>query len=147
MALNFSEFLDGFVDPQYHAEGKDPKCPKGSKWDKKLGVCVPSGKWTEGDKECPQDLAGYDVFGSDGMNGAPPAIAVEEEFVDETAVMSYQTKYDPKYQKRLADKAAEYKKKDERMKYGKSGKPTTQLRKGEVLTYNKETGEYESNKK
>ena len=144
MALNFSEFIDSFVEPQYQTEGKKPTCPKGFSWDKKVGACVPTGKtgYTEGDKECPNTAASYNVIGSDGLNGAPPAIAVEEELA-----MSYQSRNDAKYQKRLDDKAAEYKKRDDRMKYGKSGKPGTQLRKGEVLKFNKETGEWESNRK
>ena len=44
-------------------------------------------------------------------------------------------------------KEAEYKKADERMKYGKDGKPSSDLRRGEVKKFNKITGKWESNKK
>ena len=137
MALNFSEFLEGFVEPQYQSEGKEPKCPEGSKWDKKLGTCVPSGKWTVGDKECPQDLANYNVIGSDGLNGAPPAMAVEEE-------MQYHRT--AKDEKRLEDADRKNKEQDNRMKFGKSGKEPAPLRKGEVKKWSKELGRYVSNK-
>lgn len=61
---------------------------------------------------------------------------------------------DRKYGKKMADKDKEYKKRDARMKYGKSYKKFTsdansakdRLRPGEVRKFNKETGKWESNK-
>ncbi len=61
---------------------------------------------------------------------------------------------DRKYGKKIADKDKEYKKRDARMKYGKSYKKFTsdansaksRLRPGEVKKFNKETGKWESNK-
>ena len=80
MALNFSEFLDSFVDPDYQAEGKNPSCPKGYTWDKKLGACVPSTKTAKGNKGDQQLRHGapYHTWGSHGLNGDPPALGVDD---------------------------------------------------------------------
>ena len=75
-------------------------------------------------------MGGYNVWGATGLNGDGYALAVEEG-VD--------------YEKR-DKKEAEFKKADERMKYGRDGKPKEKLRRGEVRKFNKLTGKWESNK-
>ena len=131
MALNFSEWKDSLRDPQYQIEGKKPKCPEGHKWDKELKTCVPDTKNNEnpGEKECPDSMLGYDVFGSTGLNGDGYAVAVEEEALMEKPMLS------TKQQRRDEENARRHTEQDDRMRYGKKGKDhheKTALRPGEV---------------
>ena len=142
MALNFSEFLDSFLDPKYRTEGKKPTCPKGYKWDEKLAACVPTGKKGEnpGQKQLPPGAA-YNVWGSTGLNGEPPAIGVDDggDSVDSgslgEAILYHKTRKD---EKRHEDEARRHKEQDDRMRYGKKGKAhADDLRPGEVKRWDK----------
>ena len=143
MALNFSDWLEEHKEPQYQVEGKTPKCPEGLKWDSKLKTCVPKHQWTEGEKECPGSVDGYDVIGATGIDGDGYAVAVEEETLVEMTPLTY------KERKRREEAEARHKEQDDRMRYGKPGKrrpDAGNLRYGEVKKFNKETGKWESNK-
>ena len=149
MALNFSEWKDSHTDPEYQIEGKEPKCPEGHKWDKTLKTCVPKtdekGNTREnpGDKALPEPLAAYNVWGSHGLNGEPPAMEVEEETIMEKPMLS------SKQQRRDAENAKRHKEQDDRMRYGKKGKAhhdATQLRPGEVKRWDDVEKRWVSNK-
>ena len=75
-------------------------------------------------------VGGYNVWGATGLNGDGYALAVEEDMQHD-----YE-KYD--------EEDKEFKKRDEKMKYGKAGKPSS-LRPGEVRKPNSRGG-YDSNK-
>ncbi|QIN97050.1 hypothetical protein [Synechococcus phage S-H34] len=149
MALNFSEWKDSHKDPEYQIEGKEPKCPEGHKWDKTLKTCVPKGdekgnnRENPGDKALPDSLGAYNVWGSHGLNGEPPAMEVEEETIMEKPMLS------TKQQRRDEENAKRHKDQDDRMRYGKKGKEfhdKTYLRPGEVKTWDKEQNRWVSNK-
>ena len=145
MALNFSEWQDSFKEPQYQAEGKEPKCPPGHKWDKKLQTCVADTKNREnpGDKQLPDPIVGYNVWGTHGLNGDAPAFEVPADTVDE-AVMFHPSEKD---KRKDADLERSHKEQDDRMRYGKSGKPEGDvLRPGEVKRYDKKLKRWVSNK-
>ena len=185
MALNFSEFLENIVKPQYQSEGKKPTCPKGFTWDEKVGACVPSSKTakgSEGEKQIPSG-AMYNVWGTHGLNGDRPAIATDDggdsvEMGEETDTSKWpsikdakpkketKVKYDKdmkvmapsiketmmyhktqKDEKRQEDAARKHREDDNRMRYGKSGRPPeTKLRPGEVRRWDKNLKRYVSNK-
>lgn len=146
MALNFSEWKDSHKDPEYQIEGKEPKCPKGHKWDKELKTCVPkvdesNRRENPGDKQLPEPLAGYNVIGSTGLNGEPPAIAVDESV--------RHLEDSPKEQRKQEDERRRHKEQDDRMRYGKKSKRhlnDTPLRPGEVKRWDKEQNRWVSNK-
>lgn len=149
MALNFSEWKDSHKDPEYQIEGKKPKCPEGHKWDATLKTCVPKSNDKEnarenpGEKALPEPLAAYNVWGSHGLNGEPPAIAVAEESLMEKPMIS------DKQRQREEEDARRHKEQDDRMRYGKKGKEyheKTSLRPGEVKRWDKEQGRWVSNK-
>lgn len=145
MALNFSEWQDSFIDPQYQAEGKEPKCPEGHKWDKSLQTCVPDNKNGENpsDRQMPDPIMAYNVWGTHGLNGEAPAIAVPGNTVDESA-MYHPTEKD---NRRQSEEEIEHKKQDDRMRYGKSGKSEEDsLQPGEVKRYDKNLKRWVSNK-
>lgn len=132
--MDFTEFLESLEEPLYEVKGKKTVCPEGTKYDKDTNTCVPVGNKTSenpNQKELTKAVGGYNVWGATGLNGDGYALAVEEG-VD--------------YEKQ-DKKEAEFKKADERMKYGKDGKPSSDLRRGEVKKFNKITGKWESNKK
>lgn len=141
MALNFSEWKDSHKEPDYQIEGKEPKCPGGHKWDKKLKTCVPDTKNGEnpGEQECPQPMLGYDIFGSTGVNGDGYAIAVEEGVIAHLS---------DKEINRRKEEELKHKRDDDRMRYGKSGKPhpSEELRPGEVKRWDKVEKRWVSNK-
>ena len=142
--MDFSNFLKSAVPPLYEAEGKEPTCPKGFKWDKAAGCCMPhTPKGEESSNPGEQALPNtnnYNVWGATGIDGDGWAIAVEEEFqVDEV----YQET--PKERKGREEKEAEFAIRDKRMKYGKAMEPSG-LKRGEVKKFNPETGKWESNK-
>ena len=152
--MNFSEWLDANCEPEYTVEGKDPKCPKGFKWDKKLNTCVPKAGENPNQKALGAPRAMYNVIGSHGMNGEPPAIGVpgdEESNGDAVseATMSLSLKADSKELKKREDQERAHKAQDDRMRYGRRGKPaeSDELLPGEVRKYNKKTGKWESNKR
>ena len=145
MALNFSEWKDSHKEPQYQIEGKKPKCQEGYKWDKELKTCVPDTKNGEnpGEKECPQPMLGYDIFGASGLNGDGYAIEVEEETLLEKPMLSN------KQQRKDAEDAKRHKEQDDRMRYGKKGKAyhdATALRPGEVKRWDDVEKRWVSNK-
>ena len=132
-ALDFSSFLDALQDPLYEVKNVAHVCPKGTKYDKDSGTCVPtSQKNTENpsQREMTAAVGGYNVWGATGLNGDGYALAVEEDMQHD-----YE-KYD--------EEDKEFKKRDEKMKYGKAGKPSS-LRPGEVRKPNSRGG-YDSNK-
>ena len=141
MALNFSEWQESLTNPQYQVEGKEPKCPEGYKYDKQLKTCVPDtskGHENPGEKECPQSLASYNVIGATGINGDGYAIGVEE------AVMFHPSE---KEKRKDEERERQNKEQDDRMRYGKSGKPEGDvLRPGEVKKYDKRLKRWVSNK-
>lgn len=141
MALNFSEWKDSLKEPQYQIEGKKPKCQDGYKWNKELKTCVPDTKNGEnpGEKECPDSMLGYDVFGATGLNGDGYAIAVEEELMYHAS---------EKDKRKDAEAAKRHKEQDDRMRYGKKGKPSEgdTLRPGEVKRFDKKLNRWVSNK-
>lgn len=162
--MNFSEFNESLQNPLFEKKGETPECPEGYKWNKKLGKCEPKVKQKA--QENPGDkhrtlMGNFNVYGATGINGDGYALedsgeasaeaaagagsSMSEEVVSE---MSNDWLSDHKYQKRLADEDKRHKEQDARMKYGKKGKPSDErpLKKGEVLSYNKETGKWESNK-
>lgn len=68
--MNYSEFLESIEASRYQIEDKTPKCRKGYRWDKNIGGCVPIGSKTkEENKDNPSSLDGYNVVGSNGMDG------------------------------------------------------------------------------
>ncbi len=147
MALNFSEWKDSHKDPEYQIEGKEPKCTEGHKWDSKLKTCVPDNKNGEnpGQKECPSPMLGYDIFGSTGVNGDGVAIAVKEETILEKPIYTQRSEKDSRQD---LESVKKHKEQDDRMRYGKSGKPTDSesLRPGEVKRWDKVEKRWVSNK-
>ena len=163
--MNFSEFNESLESPLFEKKGETPECPEGYKWNKKLGKCEPKVK-AKKNHENPGDkhrslIGNFNVFGASGMNGDGYALedggeAGAEAATEAGAAMSEETVTemrndwltDHKYQKRLADADKAAKEQDDRMRYGKKGKPSDEkpLRRGEVRKFNKETGKYESNK-
>lgn len=146
--MNFSEFCESMQDPLYEKKGEEPKCEAGYTWNKKLGKCVPERNRNHagenpGERYLPNPVGGFDVFGATGIDGDGYAMEEEVDRVQE-AIMYHRTAKD---EKRLADAERKHKEADDRMKYGKTGKPEAKpLRPGEVRRFNKETGKYESNK-
>jgi hypothetical protein len=145
--MNFSEFCESMQDPLFEKKGEEPTCEAGYTWNKKLGKCVPDRHKNHagenpGDRNLPNPLGGYDVWGSTGIDGDGYAMEVNEESIEETML------YHPtaKDEKRRAEAERKHKEQDDRMRYGKDGKPEKQLRRGEVRKFNKETGKWESNK-
>lgn len=68
--MNYSKFTEAIEIANYQIEGKTPKCRKGYRWDKNIGGCVPIGSKTkEENKDNPSSLDGYNVIGSNGMDG------------------------------------------------------------------------------
>ena len=163
--MNFSEFNESLQNPLFEKKGETPECPEGYKWNKKLGRCEPKGKSSKGenpgDKYNNKLNGDFNVWGATGLNG--DGYALEDDNIPSTdavsaagVAMSEETftemrsdwLSDHKYQKRLADEDRRNKEQDDRMKYGKSGKPSEEkpLLPGEVRKFNKETGKWESNK-
>ena len=134
--MNFSEFLEAVTEPTYEVKGKGAKCPKGYVLDKQTNTCIPgpSQKSSENpsQKELVSPATGYNVWGATGING--DGYAIEEGVLDKDF-------------EKQDKKEAEFKKADDRMKYGRDGKPSSDLRRGEVKKFNKITGKWESNKK
>ena len=144
--MNFTEFVESLVTPLYEKEGELPKCPPGYRYDKEMKMCVPKtqkdavgNSQKYGDKDMkPGNGAGYNVWGSSGYDGSGYAWEERPTGNDLYNEMTHDyEKYD--------EEEKEFKKKDKEMKYGKAGRKSS-LRPGEVRKYNKETGEYESNK-
>ena len=140
--MDYSEFLKSLRDPLYEVKGKIPQCPPGYRWDTKSMRCLPK---TDKDKvsdqnppdASPQNMAAFNVWGATGLNG--DGYAIEEETM-------YQETESEK--RKREEKEANHKKDDDRMRYGKSGKPPEdELIPGEVRKFNKETGKWESNKR
>jgi len=136
--MDFSTFLKSAVPPLYEAEGKEPKCPKGFKYDKASKCCMPHTPKGEessnpGQQE-PTYSPSYDVWGATGIDGDGWAIGIREGY-SET----------PKERKKREEKEEEHRQIDLRMKHGKAMKPSS-LMPGEVRKFNKETGKWESNK-
>jgi hypothetical protein len=69
--MNYSKFVEEISSPEYQIEGKTPKCRKGYRWDKNIGGCVPIGSPTKDEKgtNIPTEMDGYNVIGSNGMDG------------------------------------------------------------------------------
>lgn len=135
--MNFSEFLEAVEQPAYKVKGKGDVCPKGHRLDPKTGTCMPIGPVQNSQnpdmKELNPPASGYNVWGATGLNG--DGYALEEKLTDLTKFMRYD------------ENEKEFKKVDDRMKYGRDGKPSDELGKGEVKKFNKRTGKWESNKK
>lgn len=150
MALNFSEWKDSLKEPEYQVEGKDPKCPDGHKWDKKLQTCVPDTKNREnpGDKQLPDTLQAYNVWGASGVDGDGVAIAYGDTEPGPGVNESVYQKTNKDLRKQEeADKR--HKEQDDRMRYGKKGKEyheKTALRPGEVKHWDKDQNRWVSNK-
>lgn len=160
--MNYSEFNESIRAPLFEKKGEEPQCPDGYKWNKKLGRCVPAKVQNKG--ENPGDKyrslnGNFSVWGATGIDGDgyaleddgnPSAEAAASASVSEGVVTEMKSDWlsDHKYQKRLADEERRNKAQDERMKYGRKGKPMDEvpLKKGEVRSYNKQTGKWESNK-
>lgn len=162
--MNFSEFNEAMKAPLFEKKGEGPQCPDGYKWNKKLGRCVPGKLRDKG--ENPGDKyrshnGNYNVWGATGIDGdgyaleddgnpSAEAAAGVSMSMSEGVVTEMKSDWlsDHKYQKRLDDEDRKNKAQDERMKYGKKGMPSEDrpLKKGEVLSYNKATGKWESNK-
>jgi hypothetical protein len=140
-AMNFSEWQDSLC-PALYEVNSNPACPPGYKWNKKQMMCVPKTAKDDVSKNDKRDShpgngPGYHTIGSHGQNGAP--YAYEEPATSDSVSEAHN--YDEE-----DDDDKRFKKEDDRMKYGKDGKPSS-LRPGEVRKYNKETGKWESNKK
>ena len=138
--MNFTEWKESLCDPLYETD-ENPKCPPGYKWNKKQMMCVPKTEKDDVSKTNSKDRhpangPGYHTIGSHGMNGAP--YAYEEPATADSVSEAHD--YDKE-----DDDEKRFKKEDDRMKYGKDGKPSS-LKPGEVRKYNKVTGKWESNK-
>ena len=139
-SMNFSEWQESLCPSLYEID-ENPKCPPGYKWSKKQMMCVPKTAKDDVSKNDKRDShpgngPGYHTIGSHGQNGAP--YAYEEPASSDSVSESHD------YDKEDEDEK-KFKKDDDKMKYGKEGKPSS-LRPGEVRKYNKETGKWESNK-
>ena len=135
--MDFSEFLESIQDPLYEVKG-EKKCPEGFKYDSKIKKCVPATKNGRGDvpgDAMPEPLDTFQVWGASGLNGDGYAM---EESLDLTA---------HKYMKRIEKREKENKEQDDRMRYGKSGKPPEKpLRRGEVKRWDDIEKRWVSNK-
>lgn len=125
--MNFSEWLDSLVDPLYEADGI-PQCPPGYKFNKKTMRCEPKTEKDDvsGNKNkdsSPENGPGFNVIGSHGQNGQPYAY--------EEPATTNEMHINPGDQERWDEQEKENKKKDNRMKYGKAGRPSS-LGPGEV---------------
>tara|TARA_R110002050_G_scaffold7440_2_gene28800 strand:+ start:1199 stop:1609 length:411 start_codon:yes stop_codon:yes gene_type:complete len=136
--MNYTDFLESITEPIYEVKGKGKVCPDGHRIDPKTGVCVPIGPLRSSQnpdqKELNSPASGYNVWGPTGLNG--DGYALEEAY-----------QHSEKERAEMEKKEVEFKKSDERMKYGRDGKPEEELRPGEVKKFNKATGKWESNKK
>ena len=146
--MDFSEFCESLEDPIYVGEEK-VTCRKGFKYDKKLGKCVPeantktSNTQNPGESQLPEPLGGWNTWGATGMNGDGYALAVEEETIHEDVPYNRTAKDE----RRMEDAERKHKEDDNRMRYGKSGKPPEkQLRPGEVRRWDKAQKKWVSNK-
>ena len=138
--MNFSEYLDSWVKPLFEADG-EPQCPPGYKFDKKNLMCVPKTpkddvrSRSKGKKDMePSNMPGFNSIGSHGQNGAPYAY-------EEGGVSEAKKHYDNDYEKYDSENKR-FKKQDDKMKYGKAGKPSS-LMPGQVKRYNKTKGVWE----
>lgn len=143
--MNFSEFLESLPDPLYEVKGEIPKCPPGYKWDTKTLRCLPK---TEKDKitpnnnvdSSPENMPAFGVWGATGVDGDGYAMAEENK-----PVYTQKTEKEEAKEKETERK---HKEQDDKMRYGKSGKPPEdELLPGEVKKFNKSTGKWESNKR
>ena len=147
--MDFTEYCKSVVFPLYEKEGEVPKCPPGYRFDKEMKMCVPKttkdavgDRQKYGDKDLkPGNGSGYNVFGSSGYGGDGYAFEEKPTSNDVYSRVNEMTHDYEKYDKE--DK--EFKKKDQRMKYGKMERKSS-LRPGEVRKFNKATGKFESNK-
>lgn len=142
--MNFSEFCENLSEPEYQVEGKTPKCPKGHRWDKDLGKCVPDDRKNKGenpgDRQMPDPLDAYHVLGATGIDGDGYALAV-----DESVSEMWNPLEDEKYQKQLADNDAANKARKKRMQEGKPKNKKVELRKGEYKYFDKKENRWKSN--
>lgn len=150
--MNFSEFNESLRDPLFEKKGETPECPEGFKWNNKLGKCEPKVKAKKnrenpGQKNLPQG-PGFNVWGATGLNGDGYALEDDGGINNDAGLEGLGEMYHrtPKEEKRLADTERKHKEQDDRMKYGKSGKPSEQLRPGEVKKWDKDLKRYVSNK-
>lgn len=171
--MNFTEYLESWKEPLFEADGI-PHCPPGYRFDKKNLMCVPkskkddvSGNRDEKRNMEPGNMPSFNTIGSHGQNGAPyayeesrppnpwgyepgrPWTKLEDQ---EGAKYDYYNGgpeaspfFEMNHDYEKYDKEAkEFKKKDDRMKYGRDGKASS-LRPGEVRKPNSRGG-YDSNK-
>jgi len=143
--MNFTDYINSISDPLYEEEGKGPKCGVGLKWDKELKMCVPDPKSkTEenpGDKY-KIDPPMFNVWGDTGINGDGYAL-------EEPRLKEMYTQHSEKQRRSDEESAKNYKEMDDRMKYGKKGKPPEEeeLLPGEVKTWDKFKKAWVSNKR
>jgi len=142
--MNFTEYLEAFSNPIYEEEGKNPKCGEGLKWDKELQMCVPDPKSKNqenpGDRD-KIDVPMFDTHGATGIDG--DGYALEES----DSVSEMYTQKTEKQRKRDEEITSKFKERDERMKYGKAGKPKEEpLLPGEVKKWDKSKNRWVSNK-
>lgn len=136
--MDFTEFINSITDATYQVEGKAPKCKKGYRWDKNIGGCVPIGSKNKEDKsQRTDDLDGYNVIGSNGMDGGY-ALAEPPTQNEEVVRVGYRDRYTDKQIKANQDRV---KKTKDRLLYGKAGKPTGEkMARGEYKLFDKESG-------
>lgn len=151
--MNFSEFNESLRDPLFEKKGENPECPEGFKWNSKLGKCEPKVKQKKnrenpGQKNLP-DGPNFRVWGHTGLNGDGYALEDDGGINNDAGLeglgemMYHRTAKD---EKRLEDADRKNKEQDDRMRYGKSGKPPAELRRGEVKKWDKNLKRYVSNK-
>ena len=67
--MNFTEFCEALRSPLYEVKGKDPTCPKGFRWDKKLKQCVLVDTSEVPSQPRPDALDTFVVWGATGLDG------------------------------------------------------------------------------
>jgi hypothetical protein len=110
--MNFSQYLNLIENPVYKAKKKKAK--------------------VKDQKNPPEDYEGYQVWGSNGMDGG---YAIEERPVKEEMIMELSRE----------ERERDERRRKEAEKYKKKPPKPADLAKGEVRTFDKTTGEWKSN--
>lgn len=151
--MNFSDYCSSMHDPLF-TEDKKPTCKSGFVYDKELKKCIPAAnakttnKENPGQRALPGALGGWMTWGSTGLNGDGYALESDGEAPDSMSeeVVSEMT-YSGKQKARIDKQEEDARAQDNRMKYGKTGRPPEkQLRPGEVRKWDKVQGKWVSNK-
>ena len=151
--MDFSKFCESMEDPIKEEAGKKPTCRDGYVYDKMLKKCIPAAnaattnKAGRDQKAIPDPIEGWNTIGATGLNGDGYAFETDASTPEsvEEAVLYHKTDKD---ERKMQAQERKHREDDNRMRYGKSGKPPSdELRPGEVRRWDKVQQKWVSNKK